>query len=417
MTKSSIISLSEITNFQSKEEEFSPYRWYRSMLNQEPVIYNEETDSWHVFRYDLVKTVLNDHEHFSSVRKRSIVNVGYSSEEEGADSEHHMPDKLDIHNVDPPEHRKRRSLLASAFTPRSLKLWEPRIEAVAEELIREFEGQSEVDIIEAYTSMFPVIIMSDLLGIPSKDRHLFKDWVDTMFMPTTDATFDQINEMKKIAGEEYFKYLYPFVVSKRSNLGEDIISDLIQVELDGEHFTDEEIVRTTMFILGAGIETTSNLLANSFYALLYDQPELYAELRDNHELVPAAVEEMLRYRFHISKMDRMVKEDNDLLGVKLKKGDAIVAWMSAANMDENMFEDPFTLNIHRSNNNKQLAFGFGTHFCLGAPLARLEAKIVLTAFLKTFTSIEPVQGFNLEENLIPSAAGQSLTSLPLKLYT
>lgn len=206
-------------------------------------------------------------------------------------------------------------------------------------------------------------------------------------------------------------------MSKRSNLGEDIISDLIQVEVDGEHFTDEEIVRTTMFILGAGIETTSNLLANSFYALLYDQPELYAELRDNLELVPAAVEEMLRYRFHISKMDRMVKEDNDLLGVKLKKGDAIVAWMSAANMDENMFEDPFTLNIHRSNNNKQLAFGFGTHFCLGAPLARLEAKIVLTTFLRTFTSIEPVEGFNLEENLTASAAGQSLTTLPLKLYT
>ncbi|APO47646.1 cytochrome P450 [Paenibacillus xylanexedens] len=417
VTKSSIISLSEITNFQSKEEEFSPYRWYRRMLDQEPVIYNEETDSWHVFKYDLVKTVLNDHEHFSSVRKRSISSVGYSSsEEEGTDSEHHIPDKLDIHNVDPPEHRKRRSLLASAFTPRSLKLWEPRIEAVAEELIREFEHQSEVDIIKAYTSTFPIIIMSDLLGIPSNDHHLFKGWVDTMFMPSTDATFDQINQLKKIAGEEYFKYLYPFVVSKRSNLGEDIISDLIQVEHDGEHFTDEEIVRTTMFILGAGIETTSNLLANSFYALLYDQPELYVELRDNLELVPAAVEEMLRYRFHISKMDRMVKEDNDLLGVKMKKGDAIVAWMSAANMDENMFEDPFKLNIHRSNNNKQLAFGFGTHFCLGAPLARLEGKIVLTTFLKTFNKIEPVDGFILEDNLTPSAAGQSLIRLPLKLY-
>lgn len=112
----------------------------------------------------------------------------------------------------------------------------------------------------------------------------------------------------------------------------------------------------------------------------------------------------------------MVKEDNDLLGVKMKKGDAIVAWMSAANTDENMFEDPFKLNIHRSNNNKQLAFGFGTHFCLGAPLARLEGKIVLTTFLKTFNKIEPVDGFILEDNLTPSAAGQSLISLPLKLY-
>ena len=108
-------------------------------------------------------------------------------------------------------------------------------------------------------------------------------------------------------------------MSKRTNLAEDIISDLIQVEVDGEYFTDEEIVRTTMFILGAGIETTSNLLANSFYALLYDKPELYTELRDHPELVGNAVEEMLRYRFHISKMDRMVKADNNLLGVELKK--------------------------------------------------------------------------------------------------
>lgn len=319
MKKSTIISLSEITKFQSKEEEFSPYRWYRHMLKQEPVVYNEETDSWHVFKYDLVKTVLNDHEHFSSVRERSIVNVGYSSEGEGADSEHHIPDKLDIHNVDPPEHRKRRSLLASAFTPRSLKLWEPRIQAAADELVAEFSQLPEVDIVQAYTSMFPVIIMSDLLGIPSKDRLLFKEWVDILFMPTTDATFSRINEMKKIAGQQYFEYLYPFVVSKRTNLAEDIISDLIQVEVDGEHFTDEDIVRTTMFILGAGIETTSNLLANSFYALLYDKPELYTELRDNPELVGNAVEEMLRYRFHISKMDRMVKADNNLLGVELKK--------------------------------------------------------------------------------------------------
>ncbi|NUU79531.1 cytochrome P450 [Paenibacillus xylanilyticus] len=416
MKKSAIISLSEITKFESKEEEFSPYHWYRHMLKQEPVVYNEETDSWHVFKYDLVKTVLNDHEHFSSVRKRSIVNVGYSSDNEKDNQQHHIPDKLDIHNVDPPEHRKRRALLASAFTPRSLRLWEPRIQAVADELIEEFALKSEVDIVKAYTSMFPIIIMSDLLGIPSEDRLLFKEWVDIMFMPTTEATFEQINEMKKTAGKQYFEYLYPFVVSKRTNLAEDIISDLIQVEVDGDHFTDEEIVRTTMFILGAGVETTSNLLANSFYALLYDKPELYAELRNNPELVTNAVEEMLRYRFHISKMDRMVKADNNLLGVELKKGDAIVAWMSAANMDEDMFEDPFTLNIHRPNNNKQLAFGYGTHFCLGAPLARLEAKIVLTTFLKTFSRIEPVERFILEENLTPSAAGQSLTSLPMKLY-
>ncbi|SFE22246.1 hypothetical protein SAMN04487969_101741 [Paenibacillus algorifonticola] len=413
-----IISLAEITSFQSKEEEYSPYNWYKRMLHQDPVIYNEASDSWHVFRYDYVKTVLSDFKHFSSVRTRSIVNVGYQSE---GDSGHEnkserMPDQLDIHNVDPPEHRKRRALLSSAFTPRSLKLWEPRIQAAAEQLIEQFAEQPTVDIVAAYTSIFPIIVMSDLLGVPSKDRLLFKAWVDKLFMPTTSDNFHEINEMKKQAGNEYYQYLYPIVVAKRSNLEEDIISDLIRVEVDGAHFTDDEIVRTTMFILGAGIETTSILLANSFYALLYDQPELYEELRNDLGLVPNAVEEILRYRFNISKMDRTVKEDNDVLGVKLKKGDTIVAWMSAANMDESMFEDPFSLNIHRSNSNKQLAFGYGPHFCLGAPLARMEAVLVLTAFLKTFSKIEPAEPFILEENLVPAAAGQSLVRLPIKLY-
>lgn len=326
------------------------------------------------------------------------------------------PDQLDIHNVDPPEHRKRRSLLSAAFTPKSLRLWEPRIQAAVDELIAQFADQSQVDIVEAYTSVLPVVVMSDLLGVPTKDRLLFKAWVDQLFMKATHENFDENNELRKKASEEYYQYLYPVVVAKRSHLEDDMISDLIQVGVDGGQFTDDEIVRTTMFLLGAGIETTSNLLANSFYAFLYDQPELYQELRNNPELVPDAVEELLRFRFHISKMDRTVKEDNDVLGIPLKKGDNIVAWMSAANMDESMFEDPFTLNIHRENNNKQLAFGYGAHFCLGAPLARLEANLVLTTFLKAFSKIEPDKAFILEDNLVASAAGQSLNRLPIQLY-
>lgn len=125
----------------------------------------------------------------------------------------------------------------------------------------------------------------------------------------------------------------------------------------------------------------------------------------------------MRYRFNLTKLDRTVKEDNDLLGVDLKKGDVVVAWMSATNMDEEMFEDAFTLNIHRPNNKKHLAFGNGPHFCLGAPLARLEAKIALTTFLEKYSHIESVDSFQLEENLTDSATGQTLTSLPLKAFS
>lgn len=162
--------------------------------------------------------------------------------------------------------------------------------------------------------------MSDLMGVPSKDRLLFKKWVDILFLPFDKEKQEEVNELKQVAAKEYYQYLYPIVVQKRLNPADDIISDLLKAEVDGEMFTDDEVVRTTMLILGAGVETTSHLLANSFYSLLYDDKEVYQELHENLDLVPQAVEEMLRYRFNLIKLDRTVKKDNDLLGVELKEG-------------------------------------------------------------------------------------------------
>ena len=378
------------------------------MLENDPVSYHEGTDTWNVFKYEDVKRVLSDYKHFSSVRKRTTISVGTDSEEGS------VPDKIKITEADPPDHRKRRSLLAAAFTPRSLQNWEPRIQEIADELIGQMDEETEIDIVQSLASPLPIIVMSDLMGVPSKDRLLFKKWVDILFLPFDREKQEEVNELKQVAAKEYYQYLYPIVVQKRLNPADDIISDLLKSEVDGEMFTDDEVVRTTMLILGAGVETTSHLLANSFYSLLYDDKEVYQELHENLDLVPQAVEEMLRFRFNLIKLDRTVKEDNDLLGVELKEGDSVVVWMSAANLDEEMFEDAFTLNIHRPNNKKHLTFGNGPHFCLGAPLARLEAKIALTAFLKKFKHIEAVPSFQLEENLTDSATGQTLTSLPLK---
>jgi cytochrome P450 len=405
-----IISQDEITGFKTKSEEFSPYAWYKRMLEEEPIHYHAGTDTWNVFKYDDVKRVLTDYELFSNQRPRTIINVGADTKEGS------IPDRLNIINSDPPEHRKSRSLLSAAFTPRSLKAWEPRIQQVVNDLISEMGDMTEIDMVKDFTSVLPIIIMADLLGVPHKDKLLFKKWVDILFLPFHKENAEEVNEQKGQAAKEYFNYLYPFVVGKRSQPADDIISDLIQAEFEGEKFSDEEIVTTSMFILGAGIETTSHMLANSFYALLYDGPELYNELRSNINLVPNFVEEMLRYRFHITKMDRTVKEDNHVLGVELKKGDVVIAWMSAANVDKDVFEDPFTLNIHRENNNRHQTFGNGPHFCLGAPLARLEANIAFKTFVETFSHIEAVPGFDLEASLQPSAPGQSLSRLPMKVH-
>lgn len=402
------IDISKITDFKTKSEEFFPLFWYKKMLEEHPVYYHEGSDSWNVFKYDDVKRVLTDHKLFSSVRQRTLVTVG-SSTEKG-----NFPERINIHDSDPPQHRKARSLFSAAFTPRSLKDWEPRIEQIVKDLINEMGDKTEIDIVKDFTVPFPTIVMAELIGVPVKDRQAFKNWIDILFMPISEDSGDLIQQ-KGMAAKEYFQYLYPFVVEKRSNLSDDIISDLIQAEHEGERLTDDEIVRATMFLLGAGTETTSHLLASSFYSLLYDAPNLYTELRNNINLVPNFVEEMLRYRFHISKMDRTVKENNNVLGVELKKGDVVIAWMSAANVDKDVFDDPFTLNIHRKNNKRHQTFGNGPHICLGAPLARLEANKAFQIFIEAFSHIEPVAGFDLEASLTPAAAGQTLSTLPLKI--
>lgn len=405
-----IIPIKEITEFQSRSEEFFPLDWYKKMLQEHPVYYHEPTNTWNVFKYEDVKQVLSNYEYFSSEGSRTTIFVG-------ANQKQQKPSSLsNLTMIDPPKHRKSRSLLAAAFTPRSLKNWEPRIQQIATELAENIQEDSTIDIIDSIAAPLPSLVIADLFGVPVEDRHQFKKWVDILFQPYDKERLADIELEKQNAAKEYFQYLYPIVVQKRSNLTDDIISDLIQAEVDGERLTDEEIVEATMLLLGAGVETTSHAIANTFYSLLYDDESLYEELRNHIELVPNAVEEMLRYRFHMSRRDRTVKQDNNLLGYELKKGDVVIAWMSACNMDEDMFDNPFSIDIHRSTNKKHLTFGNGPHFCLGAPLARLEMKLALEAFVKRFSRIEPVENFNLEDNLTASATGQSLTYLPLKVF-
>lgn len=405
-----LIALEDITRFKSRSEEFFPLDWYRRMLSDSPIFYHEPTDTWNVFKYDDVKKVISDHAFFSAEGTRTTLIVG-ASNKEGA-----VPDKLNISSVDPPRHQKSRSLLSAAFTPRSLQSWEPRIRQIASKLVDDLKESDSADIVQSLAGPLPSMVMANLLGVPLTDSHRFKGWVDILFQPHSKGSEQEIERSKQMAAKEYYQYLYPIVVHKRANPADDIISDLLRVEVDGERFTDDEVVRSTMLLLGAGIETTSHMLSSTFYSLLYDDESLYGQLRDDPALAPKAVEEMLRYRFHISKRHRTVKQDNSVLGVELKKGDVVIAWMSAANMDESMFEDPFTLNIHRSNNKKHLTFGNGPHFCLGAPLARLELSIALTAFVQKIARIEPDSSFVLESNLATSAPGQSLTHLPLNIY-
>jgi cytochrome P450 len=396
------ILLNEISKLKSKQSQWEPFTWYKEMRENNPVYYDAEQDVWNVFLHEHTKRVLSDHELFSNKKERSLIPTPRKD----------FDNRSNINLVDPPEHRKRRALQSQAFTPRSLKEWEPRIKAIVDELIVDMEGESTVDIVEELAIPLPVTVIAELLGVPSKGRGLIKSWSDILFLPYNQDAYVDIAKQKGQAMQEFRDYLFPIVQDKRNHPVDDIISDLTKAQLEGEQLTEEEVVMSSIGLLGAGNETTTKLISNIFYCMLFDKPGIYQELRTDVSLVPNLIEEVLRFRFTAS-MDRRVAQDTSVFGHKMKEGQVVVAWIGAANRDESIFAHAEEFDIHRPNNQHHLCFGSGPHFCLGAPLARMEASIALTAFVKRFADIRPVEGFEVTEHLTDSVLGQSLENLPI----
>lgn len=395
------ILLQEISNLKSKESQWNPYPWYKEMRENTPVFYDAEQDAWNVFLYDQAKRVLFDHELFSNKKERSLIPVPRL-----------VDNRSNINFCDPPEHRNRRALLAQAFTPKSLKDWEPRIQQITDDLIEDIETESVVDIVDMLAIPLPVTVIADLLGVPTTDRDKIKAWSDILFLPYNKEAYENIAQQKGQAMKEFQEYLYPIVQEKRKYPKDDIISDLTKAELNGEQLTDEEVVMSSIGLLGAGNETTTTLISHMFYSMLFDQPGIYQELKADLSLVPKFVEEVLRFRFPAT-IDRRIAQDTNVFGPEMKKGQMILAWIGSANRDESHFDHAETFDIHRPGNQNHLSFGTGAHFCLGAPLARMEATIALTTFLRRIADIRLLEGFNVNEHLTGAAIGQSMKSFPV----
>ncbi|PEM89224.1 cytochrome P450 [Bacillus toyonensis] len=397
-----VILVHEISKLKTKEELWNPYGWYQFMRDNHPVHYDEEQDVWNVFLYEDVNRVLSDYRLFSSRRERRQFAIPP------------LETRININSTDPPEHRNVRSIVSKAFTPRSLEQWKPRIQAIADELVKNIKKYDEVNIVNQFAAPLPVTVISDLLGVPTTDRKQIKEWSDILFMPYSKEKFNDLDAEKGIALNEFKAYLLPIVQEKRYYLTDDIISDLIRAEYEGERLTDEEIVTFSLGLLAAGNETTTNLIINCFYCFLVDSPGIYQELREEPKLVAKAIEEVLRYRFPVT-LARRITEDTNIFGPLMKKDQMIVAWVSAANLDENKFSHASKYNLHRIGNEKHLTFGKGPHFCLGAPLARLEAEIALSTFINAFEKIELSPFFNLERCILKNE--QTLKYLPIRLKT
>jgi cytochrome P450 len=317
--------------------------------------------------------------------------------------------------VDPPEHTRLRGLVSQAFTPKRVRQLAPRIEAIAEELLDEALARGEVDFVEALTYPLPVIVIAEMIGVPPEDRAQFKAWSDALVAPLGSVFFapptpEMIAEQRRIRGdlEAYFVRL---VEERRRNPADDLLTALVQAELEGSRLSFAELLAMLILLLVAGNETTTNLIGNTVLELLA-HPDALAAVRADPTLVPGVIDEVLRFASPVQMDPRRATRDTELDGVPVAAGEFVLCWLGSANRDEAVFERPEVFDIRRERRN-HLAFGFGPHYCLGASLATLEAEVALRVLLARTRRFYRPDDAPLP--LHPSIVFRGVTRLPLVL--
>jgi cytochrome P450 len=369
--------------------------WLRRQCAAGSIHHDEQQRIWQVFGYADTERVLSDPSAFSS------------------DFSEIMPHQRDFDlfargnfvRMDPPKHRKLRALVSQAFTPRMVTALGPRIAELTAELLDGLRGPQRFDLVDRLAYPLPVIVIAELLGIPVEDRGIFRQWAETLFSSNQQTTELRLDEaaLKALFDavaptiREMNSYLLAHIEQRRARPADDLTSELISAEVDGERLDDQEIVGFVGLLLLAGHITTTALLGNSVLTL-DEHPGAAAELRADPTRLPAAIEEVLRYRSPFPRLVRRAASNVELGGHSIAANEIVILWVASANRDPTQFPDPDRFDIHRTPN-PHLAFGHGIHFCLGAPLARLEAKIALGILLQRYREIavawdEPAEFYN-----------------------
>ncbi len=388
-------------DFSSPETRRNPYPVYDKMRSRSPLCHDPRTDIWMVFDYEGVKRVLNDHEVFSS--------------EMAAAGRANPPWFIFL---DPPRHTRERTLIMKAFTPRTVVNLEPRIREFARALIRQKIGEGEMDLAADFAVPLPMMVIAELLGIPAAEWPRFSQWAEailrlsyTVSGDTTAEARQAVEAFRKANGEMY-AYLETLLAERRAGTGDDLLANLSRTELDGERLTTAEILGFFQLLLVAGTETTTNLINNALLCLL-EHPDQFARLRAAPELLAQAIEEVLRYRTPIQWMFRATRREVEMHGQSLPAGKLVLPMIGAANRDPRQFYDPGRFDIKRDPN-PHIAFGHGIHFCLGAPLARLESKIALGELITCLHDIARVSDEPWEPRQALHVHGPA--SLPIRFH-
>jgi cytochrome P450 len=284
--------------------------------------------------------------------------------------------------LDPPDHTRLRRLVNKAFTPRVVENLRPRIQAIVDELLDRVEKRKEMDLIRDFAYPLPVIVISEMLGIAAEDHAKFKEWSDALTALVDPMQAENGMAPAQEAYVQLSQYLRQVFEERRRAPRQDLISALVSVDEQGDTLTDAELLSLSALILGAGHETTTNLLGNAVVALLRNPGER-RRLQDDPALITSAIEEFLRYDSPVQLTDRVATQDCEVAGQSVRKGVLVGLILASANRDPEHFADPDRLDLGRPDNH-HVAFGHGVHFCLGAALARTEAQIAISTLLRRF---------------------------------
>ena len=355
-----------------------PYPVYAALRARAPVHRSTLLNAWLFTRHADVDAILRDHRRFGndprkgtlSPRQQAMLPPGH---------------EFTMLLLDPPDHTRLRALVNKAFTRRAVNDLEPRIRAILGSLLDDIEGPASFDFMQAVARPVPVIVIAEMLGVPPLDRDRFRVWSARRARLLEPTISPREREAGEAASREFDAYFRPIIEQRRAAPKDDIVSALVLAQDEGERLTERETLNMLRLLLTAGHETTTNLIGNGMLALLR-HPEEFQRLRDDPGMIPAAVEEMLRFDSPVQVDFRRVLEDCEVSGIALRKRDNVVLFLGAANRDPEVFEDPDRLDVGRSRGS-HLSFGRGIHHCLGAALARLEGRIVLEMLLERFSRI------------------------------
>lgn len=345
-----------------------PYPVYRWLRDESPVYWNAEREFWTLARFDDIRRAVHDHERFSSA---GGIMVGQDVISDLTSSQ--WPTMI---TLDPPRHDELRRLVSRAFTPRAIAGMEDDVRAIARSLLDDLPGR-EFDLVEGFSGPLPVMVIAQMLGVPVSDRVEFKRLSDEMVQadPDDPATV----ERAVAAGAELYRYFHGSIAERRARPADDLMSALIAVQDEGQRLDDRELLGICFLLLAAGNETTTNLISNAT-VVLSDHPDERRRCADDPGRIPAMLEEVLRFESPVQGLARTLTVDVEVHGETMRAGDKVLLLYASGNRDEREFDDADRFLVGRPVE-RMLAFGHGIHYCLGAVLARLEARVAFEELL------------------------------------